>query len=84
MYTIDENWGAAPERIREYFFSLPGAEETENGCVLGSVRIELEGVPALAMNRWPITRTHIVFSGEEAEVKSVHHGFFMHFISAGG
>lgn len=51
----------------------------------GGCRIAVEPLPdRLLGGRWPMPRTQVVFTGEDADTKTIYRRFFLQFLSAGG
>ena len=81
---IDENWAVAPERIRAFFLEQADVQEDRDCFRFRTCTISLVALTGQAMGRWKIPRTQVIFEGDDEDVQTIHHRFFLRFLSAGG
>ena len=81
---IEENWAISIERARRFWESQPDVTKDGTGYRFGSCRSTLcESAPG-PKGLFSLPRTLLRIEGPEAEVSSIHHRFWIRFLSAGG
>lgn len=81
---IEENWAISIERASRFWESQSDVTKDGTGYCLSSYRITLcEPAPG-PKGMFSLPRTLLRIEGPEAEVSSVHHRFWIRFLSAGG
>jgi len=80
----EENWAIDTDRIRAFFRAQADVREDGGRFIFGGCIITLIPLSGNAMGKWVLPRTQIVFEGNDMDVKSIHHRFFLRFLSAGG
>lgn len=81
----EEIWSISIQRASAFFREQDGiAEENANVFVFGSCRITLTELKPKDMGVWATERIRVRMEGEDADVKNIHHRFFIQFLSIGG
>ena len=80
----DENWAIDTGRIRAFFRTQADVREEGGRFIFGGCSITLIPQIGNAMNKWQISRTQIIFEGNEDDLEAIHRRFFLQFLSAGG
>lgn len=81
---IEENWGISIERARCFWESQPDVGKDEDGYCFGDCRITLSEPASGSKGMFSLPRTLLRIEGPEKEVASIHHRFWIRFLSAGG
>ena len=81
----EEIWSIPIHRAQSFFRQQPDVtEEHANTYCFGSCRVALTDLGSQGTGFWVAQRICIRFEGEEADVKALHHRFFIQFLSTGG
>ena len=81
----EETWGVAIDRARRFFREQPElTEEDPNRFRYGTCLIALTELKPRGMGIWAAKRIRVRFEGEDADVESIYHRFFIQFLSTGG
>ena len=81
----DEIWSISIQRARAFFREQEDVlEEDANTFTFGSCRIRLTELKPKGMGVWAAKRIHVVMEGEDADVETIYHRYFMQFLSTGG
>ncbi len=81
----EEIWSVSIERAQSFFRSQPDVTE-ENAHLFRflSCRIHLTKLTPRGEGIWTANQTKLHLEGLDADVKSIYHRYFLHFLSAGG
>ena len=81
----EEIWSISIQRARAFFREQEDVtEENANTFVFGSCRIQLTELKPKGMGVWAAKRIQVRMEGEDTDVESIYHRFFMQFLSTGG
>ena len=81
----EEIWGVSIDRARSFFQSQPDVSaESDDVYLFRTARIVLEELPASNIGIWSARRIRLRMEGPDAEVKEIHHRYFVQFLSTGG
>lgn len=81
----EETWSVSLQRARAFFREQPDVEEeTANVFVFGSCRITLTELKPKGMGVWAAKRIQLRMEGEDADVETIYHRYFIQFLSTGG
>jgi len=83
--TKEETWSVPIQRVRSFFREQE--DVTEENCNLflcGSCRITLTELKPKGMGVWAAKRLLIRMEGDDADVESIYHRYFIQFLSTGG
>lgn len=79
-----ELWAVEYARLESFFRSQSDVHPATEGFRYGSCEIRLEALSNRQMGGLSFPQIRVTFHGEEKDVNSIYHRFFMRFISAGG
>ena len=83
--TKEEIWSISIQRARTFFREQTDVvEEDINTFVYGSCRIRLTELKPKGMGIWAAKRIHVHMEGEDADVETIYHRYFIQFLSTGG
>lgn len=81
----EETWSISIQRARSFFREQTDVtEENANFFLCGSCRITLTELKPKGMGVWAAKRIKIHMEGDDADVESIYHRYFMQFLSTGG
>ena len=81
----EETWSVPMQRARAFFWLLPDvAEESINTFVFNTCRITLTELKPKGMGVWAAKRIQVRMEGEDADVETIYHRYFIQFLSTGG
>lgn len=81
----EETWSISIQRARSFFREQTDVtEENANVFLCGSCRITLTELKPKGMGVWAAKRIKIHMEGDDADVESIYHRYFMQFLSTGG
>lgn len=81
----EETWSVSIQRARSFFREQPDVtEETTNVFVFGSCRITLTELKPKGMGVWAAKRIKVHMEGEDTDVETIYHRYFIQFLSTGG
>ena len=81
----EETWSVSIQRARAFFREQEDVtEESINSFTCGSCSITLTELKPKGMGVWAAKRIRIRMEGEDADVESIYHRYFMQFLSTGG
>ena len=81
----EETWSVPIQRVRAFFREQEDVtEETINNFTCGTCQITLTELKPKGMGVWAAKRLQIRIEGEDADVESIYHRYFMQFLSTGG
>ena len=83
--TKEETWSVSLQRARAFFREQSDVtEENANVFLFGSCRITLTELKPKGMGVWAAKRIRLHMEGEDADVETIYHRYFMQFLSTGG
>ena len=83
--TKEEIWSVSIDRVRSFFRSQADVtEESADRYTFREVRITLEELEPPDTGFWSARRIRLRMEGPEADLKVIHHRYFLQFLSAGG
>ena len=81
----EETWAVSIDRARKFFREQEDVlEESANVYRFGSCRITLTELKPKGMGVWAAKRIQVRMEGEDADVETIYHRFFIQFLSTGG
>ena len=81
----EEIWSISIQRARSFFRDQTDVtEEDINSFVFRSCRVRLTELKPKGMGVWAAKRIQVRFEGEDADVETIYHLFFIQFLSTGG
>ena len=81
----EEIWGVSIDRARAFFRSQADVlEDSPDVYTFHTVRITLEELEPSRTGIWSARRIRLGMEGPDAELKAIHHRYFMQFLSTGG
>ena len=81
----EETWSISIQRARAFFREQEDVtEESINSFTCGSCGITLTELKPKGMGVWAAKRIRIRMEGEDADVESIYHRYFIQFLSTGG
>ena len=81
----EEIWSISIQRARSFFREQEDVnEEGANTFCFGSCRIFLTELKPKGMGVWAAKRIQLRMEGEDADVETIYHRFFIQFLSTGG
>ena len=81
----EEIWSVAIQRARAFFREQEDvAEESANVYRFGTCRIQLTELKPKGMGVWAAKRIQVRMEGEDADVETIYHRYFIQFLSTGG
>ena len=81
----EETWSVPIQRVRAFFRDQEDVtEENINSFTCGTCRIALTELKPKGMGVWAAKRLQIRMEGEDADVESIYHRYFLQFLSTGG
>ena len=81
----EEIWSISIQRARSFFRDQEDvAEEGLNDFVFRSCRIHLTELKPKGMGVWAAKRIQVRMEGEDADLETIYHHFFIQFLSTGG
>ena len=81
----EEIWSISIQRARSFFREQEDVTEESINCfVYGSCRVTLTELKPKGMGVWAAKRIHVRMEGEEADVETIYHRYFIQFLSTGG
>ena len=83
--TKEEIWSVSIQRARSFFREQEDViEESINCFSYGSCRIQLTELKPKGMGVWAAKRIRVRMEGDDADVESIYHRYFIQFLSTGG
>ena len=81
----EETWSVSIQRARAFLRDQEDVtEESSNVYLFGSCRITLTELKPKGMGVWAAKRIQIRMEGEDADVETIYHRYFIRFLSTGG
>ena len=81
----EETWSVPIQRARAFFREQEDVTEESINCyTCGTCRITLTELKPKGMGVWAAKRMQVRMEGEDADVESIYHRYFMQFLSTGG
>ena len=81
----EEIWSVSLQRAGSFFREQGDVTENGiNGFAFRSCKIQLTELKPRGMGIWAARRIQVRMEGEDADVESIYHRFFIQFLSAGG
>ena len=81
----EEIWSISIQRARAFFREQEDVlEENANLFSFGSCRIQLTELRPKGMGVWAAKRIQVRMEGEDADVETIYHRYFIQFLSTGG
>ena len=81
----EQTWSIPPERAEAFFQSQSDVIKEGRGSYrCGSSRITLTELKPKGMGIWAAKRIRVRMEGDDADVESIYHRFFLQFLSTGG
>ena len=81
----EEIWSVSIDRARSFFRSQEDVtEQGSNVFLCGSCRCTLTELKPKGMGVWAAKRIKLSMEGDEEDLNSIYHRFFMQFLSTGG
>jgi len=81
----EETWSVSIQRARAFFRDQTDVtEESANIFLFNSCRISLTELKPKGMGVWAAKRIRIRIEGEDADVETIYHRYFIQFLSTGG
>ena len=81
----EEIWSVSIQRARSFFREQEDVTEESINCFsYGSCRIQLTELKPKGMGVWAAKRIHVRMEGEDADVETIYHRYFIQFLSTGG
>ena len=81
----EEIWSISIQRARSFFRDQEDVtEEGINDFIYASCRIHLTELKPKGMGVWAAKRIQIRMEGDDADVETIYHRYFIQFLSTGG
>lgn len=81
----EETWSISIQRARAFFREQEDVtEESANVYIFGSCLIQLTELKPKGMGVWAAKRIKVHMEGEDADVETIYHRYFIQFLSTGG
>ena len=81
----EEIWSVSLQRARAFFREQSDVtEENSNTFVYNSCRITLTELKPKGMGVWAAKRIQLHMEGEDPDVETIYHRYFIQFLSTGG
>ena len=81
----EETWSVPMQRAKAFFREQNDVtEENANVYHFGSCRITLTELKPKGMGVWAAKRIRLHMEGEDADVETIYHRYFIQFLSTGG
>ena len=81
----EETWSISIQRARAFFREQEDVtEESVNVYLFGSCRIQLTELKPKGMGVWAAKRIQVRMEGEDTDVETIYHRYFIQFLSTGG
>ena len=81
----EEIWSVSIQRARSFFREQEDViEESINCFSYGSCRIQLTELKPKGMGVWAAKRIQVRMEGDDADVETIYHRYFIQFLSTGG
>ena len=81
----EETWSVSIQRARTFFREQTDVtEENANIFLYNSCRISLTELKPKGMGVWAAKRIRIRIEGEDTDVETIYHRYFIQFLSTGG
>ena len=81
----EETWSVPIQRARAFFREQEDVtEEDINDYSFRSCRIHLTELKPKGMGVWAAKRIQVRMEGEDADVETIYHRYFIQFLSTGG
>ena len=81
----EEIWSISIQRARAFFREQEDVlEENANLFSFGSCRIQLTELRPKGMGVWAAKRIQVRMEGEDTDVETIYHRYFIQFLSTGG
>ena len=81
----EEIWSVSIQRARSFFREQEDVTEESINCFsYGSCRIQLTELKPKGMGVWAAKRIHVRMEGEDTDVETIYHRYFIQFLSTGG
>ena len=81
----EETWSVSIQRARAFFREQEDvAEENANVFIFGSCRVTLTELKPKGMGVWAAKRIKVHMEGEDEDVETIYHRYFIQFLSTGG
>ena len=81
----EETWSVSLQRARAFFREQEDVtEESPNVFVYGTCRVTLTELKPKGMGVWAAKRIQIRLEGDDADLETIYHRYFMQFLSTGG
>jgi len=81
----EEIWSISIQRARSFFREQEDVtEENADLFSFGSCRVHLTELKPKGMGVWAAKRIKVRMEGEDADVETIYHRYFIQFLSTGG
>ena len=81
----EEIWSVSIQRARTFFREQEDVtEESANEFTFGTCRIRLTELKPKGMGVWAAKRIQVRMEGEDSDVETIYHRYFIQFLSTGG
>ena len=81
----EETWSVPMQRARAFFLEQQDVtEETPNTYLFGTCRVTLTELKPKGMGVWAAKRIQVRMEGDDADVETIYHRYFIQFLSTGG
>ena len=81
----EETWSVPIQRVRAFFREQEDVtEESANQFIFGTCRISLTELKPKGMGVWAAQRIKLRMEGEDSDVETIYHRYFIQFLSTGG
>ena len=78
-------WSISIQRARDFFLRQEDMDQTGiNEFAYNSCKITLTELQPNGVGMWAVKRIRIHMEGEDSDVETAYHRFFIQFLSAGG
>ena len=81
----EETWSVSLQRARAFFREQEDMTEESPDCfTYNSCRVTLTELKPKGMGIWAAKRIHLLMEGDDADVETIYHRYFLQFLSTGG
>ena len=81
----EEIWSVSIQRARAFFREQKDVtEESANVYLFATCRVVLAELKPKGMGVWAAKRIQVRMEGDDADVETIYHRFFIQFLSTGG